>query len=45
MIYDRQCQGISSGKNMYISVGEQWPPPHLLLGGLIATVAHQLSQT
>ena len=28
-----------------ISVGEQWPPPHLLLGGLIATVAHWLPQT
>ena len=27
------------------SAGEQWPPPHLLLGGLIATVAHWLPQT
>ena len=43
MNYDRQCQGIYSKKN--ISVGEQWPPPHLLLGGLIATVAHWLPQT
>ena len=43
MNYDKQCQGIYSKEKK--SAGEQWPPPHLLLGGLIATVAHWLPQT